>query len=106
MKWRRQEAERPRVEPGESGDSTGSQVMSSRGDTFQPYLREKFQTYCSINRNVASNAKADEGCENENSIVGWRRCEAQPENWRDQHCQVEGVLAAWQRKLMKVPKKF
>ena len=68
--------------------------MSSRGDTVQVYLREKLQTYCGINRNVASNAEADEGCENEDSIVSGRRCEAQSENRRDQHCQVEGVLAA------------
>ena len=80
--------------------------MSSSGDTFQAYLREKLQTYCGVNRNVASNAKADEGCEDENSIIGGRRCEAQPENRRDQHCQVEGVLAAWQRKLIKDPKRF
>ena len=48
--------------------------MSSSGDTVQAYLREKLQTYCGVNRNVASNAKADEGCEDENSVVGGRRC--------------------------------
>ena len=60
----------------------------------QAYLREKFQTYCGIDRNVPTNTKPNEGCENKDSIVrGWR-CKAQTEDRRDQDCQIKGVLAA------------
>lgn len=69
----------------------------------QSYLREEFQTYCGINRNVSSNTKADEGCENEDSIVSGRRRKAQTENGRNQDCKVESVLASCQWLLVQDP---
>ena len=58
------------------------------------YLREEFQTYRGINRNVPSNTKTNEGCKNEDSIVSRRCCKAQTEDRRDQDCQIKRVLAA------------
>ena len=69
-------------------------MIPSRRDMVQVYLREELQTYCSVNRNVPTNTKTDEGCENEDSIVSGRRCKAQTKDRRDQYRQVEGILAA------------